>query len=267
MDSSNDPNTAIQASSAPAAAASQTSRRGGQTGSQTAPLPTSRKLGLALARSAAASDIAVPSGSVPELASPLNHGVADAHISAPIAQPSKGTPKQVIVPDGTVLAVQLSESLSSELNRAGDTFSARLVAPIMVGNQIAIPANAIVQGEIVEVRNAGHFSGSSELVAKVTRLEYNGKTYRLRSSEYSQKTAARSIQTAEIIGGSAGVGAILGAILGGKKGTAIGAVLGAGVGTGARVMSKPKQIELPAQSTLSFRLETPITVTTFPVRG
>ena len=60
----------------------------------------------------------------------------------------------------------------------------------MVGNRIAIPADATVQGEIVEVRSAGHFNGSSELVAKVTRLIYNGKTYSLRSSEYSTKSAS-----------------------------------------------------------------------------
>jgi hypothetical protein len=172
--------------------------------------------------------------------------------------------KEVTVPYGTTISVQLTEPLSSELNHSGDTFSAKLVSPIMVGSQIAIPADANVQGEIVEVRSAGHFNGSSELVAKVTRLIYNGKTYSLRSSEYATKSAARDSRTAEIIGGGAGVGAILGAILGGTKGAAIGAVFGAGVGTGARAMSKPKQIELPAQSTLSFRLETPLTVTPSP---
>jgi hypothetical protein len=165
------------------------------------------------------------------------------------------------VPYGTTLAVQLNESLSSDLNRSGDTFSAKLVSPIMVGNRVAIPSDARIQGVIVQVRSAGHFNGSSELIAKVTRVTYDGKTYNLRSSEYSSKSASQAIQTAEIIGGGAGAGAILGAILGGKKGAAVGAVLGAGVGTGARAMSKPKQIELPARSTLSFRLETPLRVT------
>ena len=175
--------------------------------------------------------------------------------------------KEVTVPYGTTILVQLTEALSSDLNRQGDTFSAKLVSPIMVGNRIAIPEDATVQGEIVEVRSAGHFNGSSELVAKVTRLTYDGKTYNFRSSEYSTKSATQDIQTAEIIGGGAGAGAILGAILGGKKGAVIGAVLGAGVGTGARVMSKPRQIELPAQSTLSFRLESPLTVRPSSARG
>jgi len=56
------------------------------------------------------------------------------------------------------------------------------------------------------------------------------------------------------------MGAIIGVILGGEKGAAIGAMIGAGVGTGAQAMSKAAQVRLPANSMLSFRLETPLTV-------
>ena len=57
------------------------------------------------------------------------------------------------------------------------------------------------------------------------------------------------------------MGAIIGVILGGEKGAAIGAVIGAGAGTGVQAMSKAAQVQLPAKSMLSFRLETPLTVT------
>ena len=53
---------------------------------------------------------------------------------------------------------------------------------------------------------------------------------------------------------------IIGVILGGEKGAAIGAVIGAGAGTGVQAMSKAAQVQLPAKSTLSFRLETSLTV-------
>ena len=56
--------------------------------------------------------------------------------------------KEVTVPYGTTILVQLTEALSSDLNRPGDRFSAKLVSPIMVGNRIAIPADATIQGEI-----------------------------------------------------------------------------------------------------------------------
>jgi hypothetical protein len=46
----------------------------------------------------------------------------------------------------------------------------------------------------------------------------------------------------------------------GGKGAAIGAVIGAGAGAGVQAISKASQVQLPAKSTLSFRLETPLTV-------
>jgi hypothetical protein len=130
----------------------------------------------------------------------------------------------------------------------------------MVGDRIVIPAEAAIEGKIVDVRNGGRFNGRSALVLKVTRLAYNGRTYELRSSQYSKQAVSRNTHAAAAIGGGAGVGAIIGVILGGGKGAAIGAVIGAGAGTGVQAMSKAAQVQLPAKSTLNFRLETPLTV-------
>jgi hypothetical protein len=156
--------------------------------------------------------------------------------------------------------VRLTESVNSDLNQRGDTFLASLASPIMVGDRVVIPAEAAIQGKIVDVRNAGRFNGRSALVVKVTRLAYNGRTYELRSSQYSKQAASRNTHAAAAIGGGAGVGAIIGVILGGEKGAAIGAAIGAGAGTGVQAMSKAAPVQLPAKSTLSFRLETPLTV-------
>ena len=179
--------------------------------------------------------------------------------SLAVATPLR-TPEQVTVPFGTVLAVRLRESVNSALNQRGNTFLASLASPIMVGDRIVIPAEAAIQGKIVDVQNAGRFNGRSALVLKVTRLAYNGRTYELRSSQYSKQAASRNIHAAAVIGGGAGVGAIIGVILGGEKGAAIGAAIGAGAGTGVQAMSKAAPIQLPAKSTLSFRLETPLIV-------
>ena len=169
-------------------------------------------------------------------------------------------PEQVTVPYGTVLAVRLTESLSSDLNQTGDTFLASLSSPVMIGDRVVIPAEAALQGKIVDVRNAGRLSGRSALVIEVTRLAYNGRTYELRSSQYSRLGPSRNARAAAAIGGSAGVGAIIGAILGGGKGAAIGAMIGAGAGTGVQAATRAVPVQLRAESALSFRLETPLTV-------
>jgi hypothetical protein len=180
--------------------------------------------------------------------------------SPPLVVTPPRAPEQVTVPYGTALAVRLTESLSSDLNQTGDTFLASLASPIVIGDRVVIPAEATLQGKIVDLGNAGRVSGRSALVIEVTRLAYNGRTYELRSSQYSKLGPSRNARAAAAIGGSAGVGAIIGAILGGGKGAAIGAMIGAGAGTGVQAATKVVPVQLRAEYTLSFRLESPLAV-------
>ena len=68
------------------------------------------------------------------------------------------------MPYGTMLAVRLTQTLSSDLSQPGDTFLASLAAPIVIGNKVIIPEGAGVKGKIVDARNAGRFSRRSALV-------------------------------------------------------------------------------------------------------
>ena len=56
------------------------------------------------------------------------------------------------------------------------------------------------------------------------------------------------------------MGAIIGTVVGRGKGAAIGAVLGAAAGTGVQAVTKLAPAQLPAESTLSLRLETTLKV-------
>ena len=169
-------------------------------------------------------------------------------------------PEQITLPYGTVLAVRLTETLSSDLNQPGDTFLASLASPLVVGDRVIVPEGASIKGKIVDARNAKRFRGKSALVVEVTHLAYNGRTYQLRSSQYSKQGASRNAYAAAAITGGAGVGAIIGTVLGRGKGAAIGAVLGAAAGTGVQAVTKPASVELSAESRLSLRLETPLRV-------
>jgi hypothetical protein len=210
-------------------------------------------------RDAAPSLSLTPKRAVPDWVTPA--GSASVSKSAPPSMaPSMGLRQQVTVPEGTELAVQLTESLSSDHNQAGDNFHARLASPVVMGNKIVIPAEAIVQGRIVDARTAGHFHGDGALAVEVTRLTYNGKTYALRSSPYFKQGRSQTSRVAVTLGTGASVGAIVGAIVGGGKGAAIGAAIGAGAGSGIQAASNAAQVQLPAKTMLRFRLQTPITV-------
>ena len=88
----------------------------------------------------------------------------------------------------------------------------------------------------------------------------NGKTYPLRTSDYSEMGSSRGNRTAATVGGTAALGAIIGAIAGGGKGAAIGGVSGAAVGTGVQVITKGEVLRIPAETVLEFRLQSPLTV-------
>ncbi len=67
-------------------------------------------------------------------------------------------------------------------------------------------------------------------------------------------------RTAVLAGGGAALGALIGGLAGGGKGAGIGALAGGGAGAGGAAFTGNKDIVLPAESALSFKLEQPIQV-------
>ena len=65
-------------------------------------------------------------------------------------------------------------------------------------------------------------------------------------------------RTGQYVGSGAVLGAIIGAIAGGGKGAAIGAVAGAGAGAGAQIITQGKEVHVPAETVLRFRLDRPL---------
>ncbi len=67
-------------------------------------------------------------------------------------------------------------------------------------------------------------------------------------------------RTAGFIGGGAGLGALIGGLAGGGKGAAIGALAGAGAGTAGTAFTGNKDIVIPAETLLTFKLEQPVSL-------
>ena len=91
-------------------------------------------------------------------------------------------------------------------------------------------------------------------------ITVNDDSYDVKTSSVSQYLKGKGKRTAAFIGGGAGGGALIGGLAGGGKGALIGAALGAGAGTAGAAYTGGKEIVLPAESSLSFKLTQPLVV-------
>ncbi|MGI9101395.1 MAG: BON domain-containing protein [Terriglobales bacterium] len=175
--------------------------------------------------------------------------------------PPPAPPRPMTVPSGTTLSIRMIDSIDTGRNHAGDSFRATLDAPITIDDKVVIPEGADVVGRIVDLKDAGHFAGRPELALELTNIQMGNRKYGIQTNKYSQVGKSRGTNTAEKVGAGAGIGAIIGAIAGGGKGAAIGGVIGAGTGGGVQAATKAQQVHIPTEALLTFRLESPITVT------
>jgi len=152
------------------------------------------------------------------------------------------------------------DSVDSSRNHPGDEFAGTVAQPIVVGNRVVIPKGSEARLRLVEVKSAGHIKGQSELELELTQLTVNGRTYSVETSAYTRKGGSRGKRSAEVIGGGAGLGALIGAVAGGGKGAAIGAAVGAGAGTAVQASTRGQQVKVPSETKIDFRLKNRLTV-------
>jgi hypothetical protein len=194
-----------------------------------------------------------------------DHGNA-AGAPAPAPQAAAPTPaplpagSPITVPAGQPLLVRMIDGVDSKKNNVGDIFHASLETDLNVNGALVARKGTDVYGRLAEAKEAGHFSGSSELQLELTRMVINGQDYPVVSSDYTLKGKGRGSNTAQKVGGGAVAGAIIGAIAGGGKGAAIGAGAGSAAGAGVQVFTRGQQVKVPSETLLEFRLQQPVTV-------
>ena len=188
---------------------------------------------------------------------------AAAGTSGPLAPTIPSPPPQplpVVVPAGTVLTIRTKQALSTKTTQVGVIFTGSVATPISLEGKMVIPAGSAVTGSVKDTKKAGKFKGGAILVLRIDSVTVNGYTYNIETEGFDQSTAGKGKRTAGIVAGGAGAGAVIGAVAGGGKGAAIGAVAGAAAGTVGAGRTGNRNIELPAESALSFNLLKPLTL-------
>jgi hypothetical protein len=178
------------------------------------------------------------------------------------SEAAKAEAQPVTIPAGTTLQVRLVNAISSGTAEAGAGFEGTLAAPISVNGAEIAAVGSAVTGKVTNAVSSGRLSKPAELSLTLTSLTpKGGSEVAISTSTWSASGESHKKRNAEFIGGGAAAGALIGALAGGKKGAAIGAGVGAGGGTGAAAYTGKKEIQLPAETKLEFKLSEAVSVT------
>jgi hypothetical protein len=186
-------------------------------------------------------------------ANPNSGGTSSSVAKAP-------APPPIVIPAGTALTVRLETALGSKTSNAGDPFEATLAEPVMSGGKVVIPQGASASGVVTQAHAAGHFKGGSTLDLTLKSVTINGQPYAIQTSSVMEARKGKGKRSAAMIGGGAAGGALLGGLIGGGKGAGIGALVGGGAGTAGAGLTGNRDISLPVETLLKFKLAADLAV-------
>lgn len=175
-------------------------------------------------------------------------------------RPGATTASASTIPAGARITIRLGETISSKKNNSGDSFSGTVAEPVSVNGQEVIPKGASATGTVADAKALGRFKGGAVLRIVLNSVTVNGKEYKVETAAVTQSLKGKGKRSAVAIGGGAGLGALIGGLAGGGKGAAIGAAAGAGAGTAGAAFTGNKDIVLPAESAISFKLLQPVEI-------
>ena len=170
-------------------------------------------------------------------------------------------PSVVTLPAGTEIRVRLDQDLSSKDSQPGEAFQATVADDVLVNGNVVIPKSSRADGTVVDAKGLGKFKGGAMLAVRLDRVHTRWGSYPVLTGTISRAEKGKGRRSAEFIGGGAALGALIGGLTGGGKGAAIGALAGGGAGTAGSVFTGNKQIVLPAETLLTFRMEQSVRVT------
>ena len=174
--------------------------------------------------------------------------------------PPPPPPPPIVVPAGTSLVVRMGNTINTKTANVGDSFTGTLAQSVAVDGAVAIPSGAGVAGTVVAAKSPGRFKGEGTLSVSLTSLNVRGVPTTISSSTYTQTVKGKGKRTAVMAGGGTGAGALIGGLAGGGKGALIGGLVGAGAGTAGAAFTGNKELQIPAESVVTFKLGNSITV-------
>ena len=154
----------------------------------------------------------------------------------------------------------MTSTISSGSAEVEAPVSAKLRNSITVDGETAIPAGAVLRGNVTDVERSGRVSGRAHVSFAFNEASIRGERENLKTNPLTFEAEATKGEDATKVGAGAVGGAILGGILGGKKGAAKGAIAGGAAGTGVVLATRGKEVTVNEGTDVTATLAQPVTV-------
>jgi hypothetical protein len=170
-------------------------------------------------------------------------------------------PADVNIPAGSELAIRINESISVKRTAPGTQFDGEVVEPWVDANgHVILPKGTPVGGVVDESHRRGHFKGRSVLELRLTSLTLNGQRYPLETRDLRETKKGKGKRSSAFIAGGTGLGMLIGGVAAGPKGMLLGGLAGGGAGTAAAGLTGNRDLDIPAESIVHFKLADDLTL-------
>jgi hypothetical protein len=172
-------------------------------------------------------------------------------------------PDMLTLSSGAILQVRTTGWLSSDRNKTGDQVIMTLAQPLVVNGLVVARRGQTVIGAVVNAEKAGRVKGVSKLGLNLAQLTLvDGQLLDVKTTLINATGGTSNGRDALAVAGTTGLGAGIGAAAAGGEGAAIGAGAGFVASIAGVLLTRGRPTIIPPESLLTFRLETPITVST-----
>jgi hypothetical protein len=170
-------------------------------------------------------------------------------------------PADINIPAGSELTIRINQTISVKHTPAGSRFDGEVVEPWTDANgRVILPKGTPVGGVVDESHRRGHFKGRSFLELRLTSLTLNGTQYPLETRDLRETKKGKGKRSAAFIGGGTGLGMLIGGVASGGTGLLIGGLAGGGAGTAAAGLTGNRDLDIPAESIVHFKLADDLTL-------
>ena len=171
-------------------------------------------------------------------------------------------PKVVSLPESTIIAIELVDSIDTDIHVTGTEYRARLAEPVVFAGETVFEKGASAVGVLNKVVESGRMKTPAELVFSLVSIEdRSGQQVQIDTYPIEEKKDSHTKKQVGLIGGGALVGGIIGKVTGKKGGTEIGAAVGAATGAAATAATGKQDITLHSGTQVNFVLRAPVKVT------